>query len=43
MGEVFTGHYFDNYRLEDVTKEAIMLAETKLKVKLPTSYIALMQ
>lgn len=40
---MFTGHYFDNYRLVDVTEEAIANAEMKLKVKLPASYIALMQ
>lgn len=40
---MFTGHYFDNYRLADVTEDAVTLAETKLKVKLPESYIALMQ
>ena len=40
---MFVGHYFDNYRLEDVTKEAITFAESKLKVKLPASYIAMMQ
>ncbi|MER1998215.1 MAG: SMI1/KNR4 family protein [Lysinibacillus sp.] len=40
---MFTGHYFDNYRLDDVTDEAVAFAETKLKVKLPASYITLMQ
>lgn len=40
---MFTGHYFDNYRLDDVTEQAVAHAETKLKVKLPVSYITLMQ
>lgn len=40
---MFVGHYFDHYRLDDVTKEAITFAESKLKVKLPASYIAMMQ
>lgn len=37
------GHYFDNDRLDDVTEEAIAFAETRLKVKLPVSYMTLMQ
>lgn len=40
---MFTGHYFDNYRLTDVTEDSITFAEGKLKVKVPESYIALMQ
>lgn len=40
---LFTGHYFDNYRLTDVTEEMIAFAEGKLKVTLPASYIQLMQ
>ncbi|RUL54064.1 SMI1/KNR4 family protein [Lysinibacillus antri] len=39
---IFTGEYFDNYRLEDLSSEIIELAEGKLKVKLPTAYIELM-
>lgn len=29
---LFTGHYFDNYRLFDVTDEMIERAQQKLKV-----------
>ncbi|MGM0843622.1 MAG: SMI1/KNR4 family protein [Bacillota bacterium] len=39
---IFTGEYFDNYRLEDLSGEIIESAERKLKVKLPTAYIDLM-
>jgi hypothetical protein len=39
---IFTGEYFDNYRLEDLSSEMIEAAEKKLKVKLPTAYIDLM-
>ncbi|MFT4416301.1 SMI1/KNR4 family protein [Fredinandcohnia humi] len=39
---IFKGEYFDNYRLEDLSSEIIEAAEKKLKVKLPTAYIDLM-
>ena len=38
---IFTGEYFDNYRLDDLTSEIIESAEKKLKVKLPAAYIEL--
>lgn len=40
---VFTGDYFDNHRLTDVTDEMIKQAEQKLKVRLPATYIELMR
>ena len=39
----FIGHYFDNYRLADVTDDMIEQAQQKLKVTLPESYINLMK
>lgn len=39
---IFTGEYFDKYRLEDISSEIIEAAEKKLKVKLPAAYIKLM-
>lgn len=39
---IFTREYFDNYRLEDLSSEIIESAERKLKVKLPSAYIELM-
>lgn len=39
---IFTGEYFDSYRLEDLSSEIIEVAEKKLKVILPTAYIELM-
>lgn len=40
---LFTGHYFDNYKLDDVTELSIENAQQKLKVTLPDSYVRLMQ
>ncbi|MFG6496123.1 SMI1/KNR4 family protein [Fictibacillus sp. UD] len=40
---IFSGDYFDNYRLEDLTSEMIEAAEKKLKVKLPAAYVELMK
>ncbi|NMH74562.1 SMI1/KNR4 family protein [Bacillus sp. RO2] len=40
--KIFTGEYFDNYRLEDITSEVVDDAEKKLKVKLPSAYINLL-
>ena len=39
----FISHYFDNYRLADVTDDMIEHAQQKLKVTLPESYINLMK
>ncbi|KZZ85447.1 SMI1/KNR4 family protein [Bacillus sp. SJS] len=40
---IFTGDYFDNYRLEELSNEIMEAAEKKLKVKLPAAYIELMR
>ncbi len=40
---IFSGDYFDNYRLEDLTSEMIEAAEKKLKVKLPAAYVEMMK
>lgn len=40
---IFTGDYFDNYHLADLSSEIVEAAEKKLKVKLPTAYVDLMK
>jgi hypothetical protein len=40
---IFTGEYFDNYHLADLSDETLEAAEKKLKVKLPTAYVELMK
>ncbi|WP_409303929.1 SMI1/KNR4 family protein [Peribacillus sp. SCS-155] len=40
---IFTGEYFDNYRLENLSSRMIEAAEKKLKVKLPAAYVELMK
>lgn len=40
---VFTGDYFDNYRLADLNDLVLQQAQQKLNVQLPDTYIALMK
>lgn len=39
----FTGEYFDDHRLEDLSSELVEAAEKKLKVSLPPAYIELLK